>query len=61
MTPNPFLKYIIKEAVQALETRVDSGKKEKKRHAFRAERIGVRWFGLLPLSFKMVWQKRKKS
>ncbi|MFD2704287.1 hypothetical protein [Salibacterium lacus] len=60
MTPNPFLKYLIMEAVEALETRIGSGKKEKIRHGFRPERIGFRWFGLLPLSFKVAWQKRRK-
>ncbi|SFL67751.1 hypothetical protein [Salibacterium qingdaonense] len=61
MTPNPFLKYLIMEAVEALETKLGGAKKEKKQHDFRPERIGFRWFGLLPLSFKVAWQKRRRS
>ncbi|MGY4690270.1 hypothetical protein [Salibacterium sp. K-3] len=60
MTPNPLLKDIIKQAVEALEARMGQQKKKKERHGFRLEQIGFRWFGLLPLSIKVARQKRKK-
>ncbi|MFZ4452110.1 YqzE family protein [Salibacterium aidingense] len=62
MKPNPFLKFITKEMVEALDERMNKKKRKRKnfRSLFNLKHSGFRWFGMLPFSFKIAWQKRKR-
>ncbi|RSL34537.1 YqzE family protein [Salibacterium salarium] len=61
--PNPFVKYVTKEIVEALDERMQYRAKTKKSLSFRKihlNQFGFRWFGMLPSSLKIAWEKRKK-
>ncbi|RSL30946.1 YqzE family protein [Salibacterium salarium] len=61
MKPNPFVKYVTKEIVEAIDERAQHKSKSPVRFTkLNLSHIGFRWFGMLPSSFKIAWKKRKK-
>ncbi|WP_240378108.1 YqzE family protein [Bacillus piscicola] len=63
MEPNPFVKFITKELVEALEKqndgRSENQDRKRKRPFFpRKDNFLYRWFGMVPYSLKM-WRKKQ--
>ncbi|MFB4164823.1 YqzE family protein [Alteribacillus sp. JSM 102045] len=57
MKPNPFVKYITQELVEAIDNRL-----KKTPNVSRSRHINnfwTRWFGILPYSVSMVFKKKE--
>ncbi|WP_175487404.1 YqzE family protein [Alteribacillus persepolensis] len=58
MEPNPFVKYITQQIVEALDNRFKRPSKHTRSH--KHGNFSTRWFGMLPHSLRITWRKMKK-